>query len=169
MSKKITEAQTFENPDDKKELKEVTIEKGTGKVISMTEKDDTEDVIEDVIEEEEDENTENLLDKVIGSGDDVPDFDLEPEENPHIDDFTSSNEGGVPPVTSIQISEEDRLRVLVAQLQMQNLETESKLVEQKHGRKVDELNRLIADYKVTYNVPDDWALHGPTGTFNKKQ
>jgi len=162
MSNKITEAQTFEDPNGKKELKEVTIEKKSGKVISMTEKDDTEDIIED-------EDPENLLDKVIGSGDDIPDFDLEPEENPHIDDFTASTEGGTPPMTSIQITEEDRLKVLVAQLQMQNLETESKLVEQKHGRKVDELNRLIADYKVTYNVPDDWTLHGPTGTFNKKQ
>ena len=124
---------------------------------------------DEINEEENDEKPADLLDEVLGSGDEIPDFDMEPEENPHIDDFTPPNQGGPAPVTSIQVSEEDRLRVLVAQLQIQNFETESKLIEQKHGRKVDELNRLISDYKDKYDVPDDWKLHGPTGTFNKQQ
>ena len=110
---------------------------------------------------------DEILDKIVD--DEIKDddeFELEPEENPHIDDFTSSN-GGVAPVTSIKVSEEDRLKVLVAQLQIQNMELESKILEQKHGRKIDELNRIIADYKSIYNVPDEWKLHAPTGTFNK--
>jgi len=109
-------------------------------------------------------NDEVLDKKVDESIED--DFELEPEENPHIDDFTSSN-GGIAPVTSIQLSEEDRLKVLVAQLQIQNYELESKVLEQKHARKLDELNRLIADYKINYSVPNEWKLHAPTGTFNK--
>jgi len=117
-------------------------------------------------EKKEKINDEVLDKKLDESIEDDDDLELEPEENPHIDDFTSSN-GGVAPVTSIQISEEDRLKVLVAQLQIQNYEHESKVLEQKHARKVDELNRLIADYKINYSVPNEWKLHAPTGTFNK--
>ncbi len=123
--------------------------------------------------EKTDEEVLDKLDKVvdddiIGDGvETITDLELEPEENPHIDDFTPSVEGGAPPVSSIQVTEEDRLKVVVSQLQIQNLELESKVIEQKHVRKVEDLNRLIADYKINYSVPDDWKLHAPTGTFNK--
>lgn len=134
----------------------------------MTRKKKIDEGTETSIKEQDEEVKEDsLLDEVLGYGDEKPDFELEPEENPHIDDFTSSKPDGIPPVTSIKITEEDRLRVLVAQLQLQNFELESKIIEQKHGRKVDELNNLISDYKDKYNVPDEWKLHAPTGTFNK--
>jgi len=128
-------------------------------------RNEEDEIVEEEIEKED--NDSKLLDEVLGAGDEKPDFELEPEENPHIDDFTAPNNNGIPPVTSIKISEEDRLRVIVAQLQMQNLELESKIIEQKHARKVDELNKLIADYKDKYTVPDEWKLHAPSGTFNK--
>ena len=128
--------------------------------------------IEEKLDEEIKEDVDtDTLDEVVQDMDgdeakDISDFDLEPEENPHVDDFTASNEGGVPPVTSIQVSEEDRLRILVAQLQIENLELESKVTEQKHARKVDELNRLVADYKTKYEVPEGWKLNPVSGTFN---
>ena len=52
---------------------------------------------------------------------------------------------------------------------MQNLELESQVLEQKHTRKVEELNKLLSDYKDKYDVPAEWKLHAPSGTFNKGQ
>ena len=177
-----------------KELSSVTINKNTGNVLSMEDKnmeedlldqpitDDEEEVLlDDPIEEEEEEKEsikkykkpEPKEDRLDSAREHVKeefeeDFpEIEPEENPHIDDFTSTK--GIGPVTSIQITDEDKFRVIVAQLQMENLELESKLIEQKHTAKVTELNRIISDYKVKYEVPDEWKLHLASGSFNKQK
>ena len=183
-----------------KELSSVTINKNTGNVLSMEEKDIEEDLLDqpitdddevlldDPIEEEEKEEKESIkkykkpepvkedildstrehVEEELDDLEEEEDFpEIEPEENPHIDDFTSTK--GIGPVTSIQITDEDKFRVIVAQLQMENLELESKLIEQKHTAKVTELNRIISDYKVKYEVPDEWKLHLASGSFNKQK
>jgi len=70
-------------------------------------------------------------------------------------------------ISEIEVEEADKLRFNIIQLDMKNMELESKLLEQKYQRLADNANIYIKDLKTKYNVADNWKYNPNTGVLIK--
>ena len=87
------------------------------------------------------------------------------EKDPIIDDFEPTSDGGEPPITSVQITEEDRLKVFIYQLEIEKIQLEAKLIDEKFARHNEKISRYVQDLRLKYDVPEDWKLNPHTGNF----
>jgi len=70
-------------------------------------------------------------------------------------------------ITEVEVDETDKLKFNILQLDMKNMELESKVLEQKYQRQADAANLYIQDLKRKYEVGDDWKYNPTIGNFIK--
>jgi len=86
------------------------------------------------------------------------------EQLPLIEETNDNTEEAI---TQLEVEETDKLKFNVMQLEMKNMELESKVLEQKYQRLADAANVYIQDLKRKYEVGDEWKYNPTIGNFIK--
>jgi len=142
--------------------------------------DSSEDVIEDVIEEET--NMTEEQEKALPPVDDSPEpkpqqtvtakvengnlvaVDKPIDQLPLVE---PTNDNTQEDIMQVDVEEVDKLKFAYLSMEMKNMELESKLLEQKYQRKADEAKVFLKDLRSKYNVPEDWKYNPQTGCLLK--